>query len=34
MDTFVATRSSGPEDMPEVGNEWGKWLICIMYLRH
>ena len=27
MDTFIATRSSGPQDMPEMGDEWGKWLI-------
>lgn len=28
MDTFAAARSSGPQDMPEMGDEWGKWLIC------
>ena len=28
MDTFTATRSSGAQDMPEMGDEWGKWLIC------
>ena len=30
MDTFTATRSSGPQDMPEMGDKWGKWLICIL----
>jgi hypothetical protein len=28
VDTFAATRSSGPQDMPEMGDEWGKWMIC------
>ena len=31
MDTFAATRSSGPQDMPEMGDEWGKWLMICTY---
>jgi hypothetical protein len=27
VDTFAAARSSRPQDMPEMGDEWGKWLI-------
>ena len=26
MDTFAATRSFGSQDLPKVGDEWGKWL--------
>ena len=29
MDTFTATRSSRSQDLSEMGDEWGKWLIII-----
>ena len=36
MDTFTAARSSGSQDLPKMGDEWGEWLImlCGTHLSH